>query len=157
MLTHLLADNTGLYTREILPLNVEILEALEVQDMKKFLNILKATFAKIPARLHLKAEAYYHSLFYMLLYLLGGNIRLEEEQAIGRVDAILETEDLVYITEFKFSESKEMPQILDEAMQQIKDKKYFEPYLSDKRKILLLGVGFIGKDSIDLTLEELKI
>jgi len=156
MLTHLLADNAGLYTREILPLNVEMFEALEKQDMKIFLNILKSTFSKIPARLHLAVEAYYHSLFYMLLYLMGAEIKLEEEQAIGRVDAVLATENLIYIIEFKFSEEGKMAALLQKAMKQIKEKKYFHPYLSGKKKILLLGVGFLGKKEIDLSLEELK-
>jgi len=156
MFTYLLADKIYFYPNEIIPRHSEIHQVLEEQDMQKFLKILKSTFSKIPAKLHLKAEAYYHSLFYMLLYLLGAEIKLEEEQAIGKVDAVLETEDLIYITEFKFSEKKEMNVILTEAINQIKEKKYFEPYLSDKRKILLLGVGFLGKEAIDLKLEALQ-
>jgi len=154
MITHLFANNVGLYNREIVPLHAEMFDALEAQDMKTFLNILKSTFSKIPAKLHLKAEAYYHSLFYMLLYLLGAEIKLEE-QAIGRVDAILETDDLVYIIEFKFSKEGKMENILAKALKQIQEKKYFEAYLSDKRKVLLLGVGFLGKEEIDLKLENL--
>jgi len=154
MITYLFADGINDFPNDVEPKYLELKEALDTQDMKTVLNILKSTFAKIPARLHLKAEAYYHSLFYMLLYLLGAAIELEKEQSIGRVDAVLETEDLIYIIEFKFSEEKEMKTILEEAIQQIKDRKYFEPYLADKRKILLLGVGFLGKENIGLTLEE---
>ena len=155
MFSYLLSDNTHIPTGKVIPQYLEMQEALEIQDLKTFLKILKATFSKIPARLHLKAEAYYHSLFYMLLHLLGNRIQLEEEQAIGRVDAIIELEDLIYIIEFKYSENKKIEILLEEAMNQIKEKKYYEPYLAEGKKILLLAVGFLGKEEIDLRLEEI--
>jgi hypothetical protein len=35
------------------------------------MNIIRALFAKIPYPLHIEQEAYYHSLFYMILALMG--------------------------------------------------------------------------------------
>lgn len=49
-----------------------------------------------------------------------------------------------------------MPTLLTEAMTQIKDRKYYAPYLADKRQVLLLAVGFLGKEEIDLNLEVLE-
>ena len=155
MFAYLLATHTDLFTTEIVPLYIRMSEALESQDTSTFLKLLQSTFSKIPARLHLKAEAYYHSLFYMLLHLLGNRIQLEEEQAIGRVDAIIELEDLIYVIEFKYSETKKMKTLLEEALNQIKEKKYYQPYLSNNRNILLLAVGFLGKGQIDLQMEVL--
>jgi len=153
LFNHLLADKANLFNNEVMPKYIQMKKSLNAEDMKSFLNLLKSTFSKIPAKLHLKAEAYYHSLFYMLLYLLGAKIKLEEEQALGTVDAILETEKLIYIVEFKFSKEGKMESLLNKALNQIKKKKYFEPYLSDNKKILLLGAGFLGKEEIDLKLE----
>ncbi len=57
----------------------------------------------------------------------------------GRIDAVIETGNHVYIMEFKVGNAQE-------AIQQIKDKKYFEKYLSGSKEIILLGVGFSKDD-----------
>jgi hypothetical protein len=56
------------------------------------------------------------------------------ESNIGRVDAVAETETHIYIIEFKIGTSKE-------ALKQIKEKKYYEPYLTSGKVITLLGIG----------------
>ena len=58
------------------------------------------------------------------------------EQSRGRVDCIVETPDYVYIFEFKLDGSAE------QALQQIKDKGYARPYLTDTRKLYQIGVNF---------------
>ncbi len=156
MLNYLLADNTSSYPNEILPLYLAMKGALSERDMPIFLKLIQSTFAKIPSQLHLEAEAYYHSLFYMLLYLLGAKIRLEEAQSIGRVDAILETESYLYVIEFKYAETGKMETLLKKALAQIHEKKYYQPYLAESRKILLLAVGFLGNREIGLKIEEWK-
>ena len=52
------------------------------------------------------------------------------------MDCILETPQYIYIFEFKLDGSA------DEALRQIEEKGYARPYLTDKRKIVCIGVVF---------------
>ncbi len=62
-------------------------------------------------------------------------IEVERQTNLGRVDAVIQTEKYIYIIEFKMRS-------VTEALKQIKDKKYYEPYLSDGRIIYCVGVAF---------------
>jgi len=41
----------------------DLRDCLENDDIEGFINIIRALFVKIPYNLHIKKEAYYHSLF----------------------------------------------------------------------------------------------
>ncbi len=64
----------------------------------------------------------------------------EIHSAKGRADCIVETDDYVYIFEFKRDKSA------DEALQQIEDMGYALPYAADKRTLLKIGVNFDSKE-----------
>ena len=84
-------------------------------------------------------EKFFQYTFYLILRLVGeSNCRLinEKTQAVGRVDCIIELKDYVYIFEFKLDGSAE------EALRQIEEKNYAQPYLADKRKVICIGVNF---------------
>ena len=68
--------------------------------------------------------------------MLGANIMAEYETANGRVDLVLESTKYIYIMELKTTKQKK------DAITQIKEKKYYEPYLTDGRQIILLGINF---------------
>ena len=70
---------------------------------------------------------------------MGIDIHVEIETNVGRVDAVIETEANIYIMEFKMANSQE-------AMDQIKEKKYYERYLAIGKPIKLIGVGFDPKN-----------
>jgi hypothetical protein len=55
---------------------------------------------------------------------------------IGRVDAVVKTAGDIFLFEFKLNGTA------DAAMAQIRQKRYFEPYLDDGRRITLVGVEF---------------
>lgn len=65
-----------------------------------------------------------------------------------RVDAIVQTDNYVYIFELKVDKSA------DEALQQIRDKGYAEPFALDKRKVYQIGVSFSSQKRC---IEEWKI
>ena len=67
---------------------------------------------------------------------MGQFTQAEVHSAKGRADAIVQTSDYVYIFEFKLNGTAE------EALQQINDKDYAEPFKSDKRQIVKVGVEF---------------
>ena len=60
------------------------------------------------------------------------------DDATGRADCIVWTADVVYIFEFKLSGNG----TAEDAIAQIKKKKYDETYQTDGKKIVLIGAGF---------------
>jgi hypothetical protein len=116
---------------------IGLVEALEQGDLPQFMRIINATFGSIPAELWQKEnEAFYHALIHLLCSLMGAYIQSEVNSANGRLDAKVETDDVIYIFEFKLDRSAE------EALQQIKDKGYFQPFLDSPKKRIGVGVNF---------------
>lgn len=109
--------------------------ALQNRLLKEFIAILNSVFAGIPHTIHLPYEAYYHSLIYLILNLLGFRVYVEELTSEGRIDAVLELHDTLYILEFKMSTA----QI---ALDQIKNKHYDQPYRTNGKTVVLLGIAF---------------
>jgi len=110
-------------------------KSLRSQNVAGFINVLKSVFAGIPHTLFLTQEAYYHSLVYLLLKLLGFTIHVEPLTNVGRIDAVLELPEAIYILEFKMSTA----QI---ALDQIRAKQYDLPYRNQGKPIILLGIAF---------------
>ena len=133
----------------IQPEYLALKDTLQAEDLDAFVKQLTSFFADIPSRLHLPKEAYYHSLVYLLLRLVGAKALLEKETDKGRIDAVLEFSDKIYIIEFKFSQGKKIKRVTtlsQQAMKQIETNKYYEPYLGQGKKVFLLGLGFLDKE-----------
>ena len=67
---------------------------------------------------------------------MGQFTQAEVHSAKGRADAVVQTPDYVYVFEFKLNGTAE------EALQQINEKGYAEPFKSDGRKVLKVAVEF---------------
>ncbi len=135
-LTHLF----DAFTKKKMVLSTQFIErigeTIEKDDIENFIQELTSLFASIPYQIIVNGkEAYYHTVVYLVLSLSGATVRCEESTNIGRMDAVLETGKKVYIMEFKMGSAQE-------AMKQIKEKKYYEKYLGRGKEIILLGVGF---------------
>jgi hypothetical protein len=147
-LNYLLSNHIGKDLTSIEPIIGKLKSSLHEDNLSIFIEIIQSLIASIPYNLHIPKEAYYHSLFYMILKLIGCNIHLESLSANGRVDGILEFIDKIYIIEFKFGKAKA-------AMQQIKDRSYSDPYRASGKRITLLAIGF-GKKKVEY-LEEVLV
>jgi len=101
-----------------------------------FSVVLNVFYAKIENTIKIKQERYYQTVFYILFTLLGYRIKVEQNTNKGRMDAVIKTDSNIYIFEFKLDKTTQ------EAIKQIKDKKYYQKYLLDKRKLVLVGVEF---------------
>ena len=116
--------------------------ALQRGRLEQFRDQLTAFLASVPYSMRRKQdereyERYFQYTFYLLLRLLSVyTVYNEMEQSRGRVDCIVETPNYVFIFEFKLDGSAE------QALQQIKDKGYAKPYLTDPRKLYQIGVNF---------------
>lgn len=126
-----------------------IRNALSECDIPKFINVLKSVFSGLSYNMKIQ-EGYFHSLIHMAMDFSGFRVISEKETNIGRIDLVTETEKYIYIMEFKLDTAAA-------ALKQIKEKKYFEQYLSSNRKIILLGVSFdvSNKNISDYLYEEL--
>jgi len=111
-----------------------MMEALRTGDRPRFERALVALFAALPYDLHVKREAYYHSIFFAALQAAGGEIIAEPHTDKGRIDAVIKTPDAIYVIEFKLGSAAE-------ALAQLKARRYYEPYLADPRPVILLGAG----------------
>lgn len=122
----------------VLQMNSSLLKG-KVDD---FIELLKVMFANIAYPIQPGRESgisdmekYYHSMFYLVLKLLGYNIEAEVVTAAGRIDSVIETPEFVYVLEFKLSDAAA-------ALSQIQSKNYHQKYLGTGKQIVLLGIGF---------------
>ena len=138
-------------------------KALEDGDLQGMLDQLKGLFASIPYELHIKHESYYHSIFLATMNLLGFDVDAEVSVSGGRVDAVLELGDKVYVMEFKYAHcSKDTPpeekrtlfdEALEQGLQQIKSRGYADKYAGSGKTVHLAAFAFLGRDDIELRME----
>ena len=118
-------------------LQSKCIDALYDDKLDIFFETLKIFFANIPYDISSRApEETYQAVFCAILYFIGVGVTPEVRTNEGRIDAVMETPDHVYVMEFKRDRSAA------EAMAQIKEKKYYERFLGAGKKITLVGVSF---------------
>ena len=120
-------------------------------DLEEVRDAFTAFFASIPYEANKDErakdfETHFHYTFYIIFRLLSCyTTLLEKQNSKGRADIIIESDNDIYIFEFKLDGSAE------EALQQIEDKQYTLPYLQDKRKLHKIGVNI---SSVTRTVDE---
>ena len=119
-----------------------------VQDIRKgnvdeFMERMQAIISSIPyddfpkEKLKLR-EQNYQTAVYLVFALMGQFVQTEVHSAKGRADCVVQTADSVYIFEFKLSGNGSA----EDALTQIKKKEYAAKYLTDGKKIVLIGSSF---------------
>ncbi|MFN8578818.1 MAG: AAA family ATPase [Candidatus Sericytochromatia bacterium] len=118
----------------------DLTEKIQENDLSGFFDIFKyRVFAEIPNEIFMSdKEKYYHTIIYLVLTLIGVRISVEISTNIGRIDAVIETNDNIYVFEFKMDSTKK-------ALKQIEEKKYYEKYILKNKPIYLVGVSFDSK------------
>ena len=112
---------------------VEEVMAGKVDD---FFDRLKTMFADILYELARDREVHYQNILYIIFKLMGFYVQVEYHTSRGRIDLVLQTQDYVYVMEFKLNGSA------DEALAQIREKGYDAPFAKDSRTIYRIGVNF---------------
>lgn len=136
--TYLLNSYVGRTQREVGSFSADLATAFLEGNLNQARKVLEAFFAGVPYTTHKKSEATFQSIFYAIFRLLGFNIEAESCTNDGRIDAVVQTEDHIYLFEFKLDKD-------DSALSQIKEKEYFKKYLLTPKKITLIGVNFDSK------------
>jgi hypothetical protein len=98
--------------------------------------------ATIPYDIHIPQEYYYDSLTLMWMRLIGFKIRAEEHNNLGSSDLVWEQPGLTVVAEIKYHAEKKIDTLLDEALKQIHERRYYNKYPG---KVLLLGIAFSGR------------
>jgi hypothetical protein len=134
--------------------------ALKDNDLQQLLDTLRGLYASIPYEIHINREAYYHSIFYAVMNALGFDVEAEVSVAKGRIDAVLELEDTVYIMEFKYKEcpaeasveekSKIFNAALSEGIEQIQAREYHKKYMGSGKTVYLIALAFLGRDELEM-------
>ena len=110
---------------------------LQTQDFEAFFETMQAIFASIPYTLNTQRdEAYFHTIFYLMLTASGAAAESDVLTSRGRIDLAVEFPDLVYVIEFKCHQQAEA------ALRQIHDKGYADQYRQTGKQIILIGVNF---------------
>ncbi|MCL1810547.1 MAG: PD-(D/E)XK nuclease domain-containing protein, partial [Clostridiales bacterium] len=160
---HVATAFTGKKQAYVKNAQLDIAEALQGGDLQKVLELLRGLFASIPYEIHVDREAYYHSVFYAVMNVLGFDIDAEVSTAGGRVDAVMELEDKAYVIEFKYGKCEQgasqeekkklFEKALGEGMGQIKSRGYAKKYEGSGKKVHLAAFAFLGRDDIEMRVE----
>ncbi len=111
---------------------------LEQGQNEKFINTVNVILASIPYQhIYDQDEHYYYSVFYLMLFASGAQVYTEVLTSLGsRIDLEVYFDDKIYIIELKCN------QPAGKAIEQIRQKKYFEKHENSGKKILLMGIIF---------------
>ncbi len=125
-----------------------IYRALLEGDLRKVMGVVETVLAGIPYGNLPRGEEgqplreyYYQSVLYVIFFLVGMHVQVEEVVATGRIDMVIRTSKRIYIFEFKVMTAGSA----QEAIAQIKAQGYADKFRKGKRPIHLVGVSFDEK------------
>ncbi|GHT50858.1 ATPase AAA [Bacteroidia bacterium] len=158
LMEYLLSAYTNYPLSKMSALGQQMLKQILDFDAEGFTNNMRIMLADVPYTLlpskaqdeaeaeaeNLASEAFYHNIFQMWMTMLGFNIQSERMTNRGRIDAVLQQEGVAIVTELKYHATTTTDTLLNQAIAQIREKRYYEPFLD--RKIILLGIAFSGKE-----------
>jgi hypothetical protein len=153
---NLLEAFTHKVSSTVSPALLYIYEALQEGNVAQFIDQLKILLADISYHLHPRVkknasqkekanafsawEGYFHTIVYLICTFLNLYVETETTKHKGRLDLLVQTDEFLYLIEFKLDESAE------DAIAQIKSRAYAQSYKNSKKRILLVGVGFSQKE-----------
>jgi len=122
-------------------LSQNIYKSLADNQPELLKNAFYSFFAGIPYDWYVKNniaeyEGYYCSVFYALFAALGLSIVPEDFTNKGRIDFSVIMDKGIFIFEIKMKSNPK------NALQQVREKKYHEKYLTTEKEIYLIGVEF---------------
>ena len=114
-----------------------LLLAFRRRELDRGMQLMRSFISSIPYNAERQDEAHYKTIFYLIFRIASEFcVRTEECSGAGRCDALIETEDAVFLFEFKFEGSAES------ALRQIDDKGYAIPYEAGEKAVIKIGANF---------------
>ncbi len=102
-------------------------------NVPEFIKLVRSILASVSYAITKAKEGYFHSNVHLILKLLGFEILAEDTTNQGRIDAVIRFTDRIYIVEFKFDKDLDLS---NQALVQIKQKKYAEKFIYEKKEII---------------------
>ena len=110
---------------------------VEQGALEQIRNVLTGLFAGIAYTLETDPfEHYFQAVIYLVFTLLGKFCQCEMHTYTGRIDCRVQTEQYIYLFEFKRDDTAEA------ALAQIDSKDYALPFIADFRRLYKIGVSF---------------
>ncbi len=138
----------------------ELIQALGENDFSAFETKIKAMLSGIP-KIWAKSgnldhyESWYASMLYMSFRTTQVTLNAEEMTSHGRSDMVLLHENQVFVLEFKMlKKNRTTKETLDDAIAQIRTKKYADKYIDRGEPIHLIGMVF---DETDRNLQGIRV
>ncbi|MFW5636182.1 MAG: AAA family ATPase, partial [Thermodesulfobacteriota bacterium] len=137
-LAYLLNDFAGPESARTAAVYKRLHRHLDAMKLDDFIEGVRSVLASIPypQLTGKKDEAFFHTVFYLMLSASGMEVRSEVLTSLGRMDLAVEFTDKVFVIELKCGQNSE------KAIQQIPDKRYYEKYLQTGRDVYLMGINF---------------
>lgn len=137
MLAYLMEAFAGVRKGRAKSLVFQIEKMLNAGELDKVISTLQGMFKSLPYFLHEHyPEKFYHAAIHLIFTYMGMLVYSEVCTNDGRVDAMVETPDRVYIFEFKLDESSEA------ALAQIHKKQYYQAFWHKGKPVIGVGVNF---------------
>ena len=124
---------------------------LNMGNLPEAMKCLKALVADVPYSnkklASMDMEERYRLILSTIFNAIGCRVEVEKMISTGRIDMVVETSTIIYVLELKLSNNGGV----NAAAEQIKAKRYAEPFKADKRKIIALAIELeeLGKGLID--------
>ena len=128
----------------------QVKKSLYKGDIKELVCLLNSIIKSIPYLIYKEKfnEGYFYSFFHVALTLIGMRPLSEVATSDGRIDMVIDCPKAIYIMEFKYSPNDK--DLSNDALDQIKDKKYYQPYIIQQKTIVGIGYSF-GEKSRQIT------
>ena len=119
----------------------QLYRLLYAGELDKLQNLFHSFFASIPYHWYTNNnissyEGFYSSIVYTYFTAIGLEVKVEDSTNNGRIDLVAILNNRCYILEFKVNELTSG----ERALQQLKEKKYYEKYVNYKPQYLASGV-----------------
>ncbi len=133
---HLLSIIAQLAFTDAEKLSMQLGPTLNQRAIPEAVAIIKRLFVNVPYQLHVKEEKFYHALLQVTCGAAGIKAQSEYSISHGRIDLLLDLPNVLYVVEIKLNASAEI------ALEQIEERRYYEPFLGKGKPIVLLGLAF---------------
>ena len=136
---------------DIQSVQADLFYFMQIGDLPEAKKALKALIADVPYSnkklASMDMEERYRLIMSTIFNAVGFRIQVEKMIATGRIDMVVETQEIIYVMELKLSNNGGMAA----AEKQILANHYAEPFKADKRKVIALAIELddMGKGLID--------
>ncbi|WP_443702557.1 AAA family ATPase, partial [Prevotella sp.] len=114
--------------------------ALQLGNLPEAMRCLKALIADVPYSnkklASMDMEERYRLILSTIFNAIGCQVEVEKMIATGRIDMVVGTTNFIYVLELKLTNNGG----IDAATEQIRARKYAEPFKADRRKVTALAI-----------------